>query len=383
MKRLIILISAVLMMGCPGKEPIDPPVPNSVSLARPNIEWNDVGGQWVTIETDGEWTASFEFETEEGEAWAFLDKMQGTGEGMIRLTNNTNTLEEVRKVDVVVEFEDGEIKRATLTQNFVKKDKPDNTIYKWTELPKVDTTAGKRYIKHYGTINGEGARNYSMLYDPSMLASLWVAYPIHDCYLGTIPRGNRPFISDPTIPVALQPNLSKSYSPNGNPYERGHQIPYADRNGNNEMGNQTFYWTNMTPQHNALNNGRWKSIEACLRDRVENTSDTMWVVTGAVFKTVAGNETITMMTNQNDGVQIPVPNYYFKVAIMQDGSRYRGIGFWIDHWNTAQYSGTNIVVNAKTIDEIEILTGFDFFVNLSDTDEAEAESNWDASFWRI
>ena len=48
------------------------------------------------------------------------------------------------------------------------------------------------------------------------------------------------------------------------------------------------------------------------------------------------------------------------------------------------YGGTSLSRSfARSVDEIETLTGIDFFHNLNDAYEKEAESKYDASAWGL
>ena len=76
----------------------------------------------------------------------------------------------------------------------------------------------------------------------------------------------------------------------------GHQIPSADRTTSNIANSQTFYFTNMTPQLSVLNGQMWANLEGQVRTWMA-ASDTLYVVTGAVLKTVNGNEAVNYATD--------------------------------------------------------------------------------------
>ena len=150
---------------------------------------------------------------------------------------------------------------------------------------------------------------------------------------------------------------------------------------NSTMQKQVFYATNSTPQiQDQFNGGVWEQFETAVRGQVP-TRDSLYIATGAVFRTTGGSESITYIRPAEDSKQCPVPNYYFKVVlkVKRSGSTITSamaVGAWFEH---RQYSDswTNYVVS---VDEIERLTGFDFFANLPDDVEATAEQNgsWSA-----
>lgn len=162
-------------------------------------------------------------------------------------------------------------------------------------------------------------------------------------------------------------------------YARGHQIPDADRSGNETMQAQTYYATNLTPQiQDKFNGGVWLKLEEAVRDAIP-ASDTLYVATGAAFSTVGGKETITYIQPQHDTKEAPVPNYYYKVLLkVKRNSNGKvtsasTIGFWLKHEQTDK-AYTEFAVS---VEEIEAKTGHNFFANLPTAVATEAEKNKD------
>lgn len=264
----------------------------------------------------------------------------------------------------------------------------------WLELPaEVDKTAisgctpstlsDLTVLTHFIS---DGDRNYTLLYDPGMYASYWVAYPLAKGHKDSGRTDSFDF--DPDIPASKQTDIKHGgygveYASN-NPYARGHQIPNADRNANVTAQAQTYYATNMTPQiQNGFNSGIWSELEKAIRDAVpESVTDSLYVVTGAAFKKVGGSENITTIINSNDGKTLPVPNYYWKVIlkVKRSGETITNattIGFWLPH---KKIDGSNYATYATSVDQIETWTGFDFFKNLPSELQTSAETNdnWEA-----
>jgi len=252
----------------------------------------------------------------------------------------------------------------------------------WLELPATSSQSGVKTLKHYAMMDGTRQRNYTCLYDASMNASYWVAYPICASHLGSGRKESWGY--DPEISSKDQTSVSSGYGVSiettnyvKNSYARGHQIPNADRNGNEEMMAQTYYSTNMTPQiQNGFNGLIWAKLEAAVRNMVP-ANDTLYVVTGAAFKKVGGNEEVSYVTNRNDSKVLPVPNYYYKVVLKvkrTEGviSEASAIGFWMPH---DDLKGHNYSEYVTSVDQIEEWTGYNFFVNLSNQLQSKAESN--------
>ena len=251
----------------------------------------------------------------------------------------------------------------------------------WLEAPESPASLGNKYmVTMRGTLNDKNVRNYSILYDPSRYASLWTAYVFTRAHNGSGTGSG--WKKNPQIPEGKQSDCSKAYpSLDGVTYDRGHQIPNADRNASSSLQNQTYYWTNSTPQRASFNQGIWNSLENQVRSVVSG-SDSVYVVTGPVYQTVGGSETVRTLTNSsNDGKVLPIPNYYFKVLlkVRRSGGTVTAasaIGFWFTH---EDHSGENWQNFAKSVDYIEQMTGFNFFANLPPSVEASAETNakWD------
>lgn len=187
--------------------------------------------------------------------------------------------------------------------------------------------------------------------------------------------------------VNLGATTSDGYDNSKEFYARGHQIPNADRNGSDELVVQTYYATNSTPQiQNKFNGGIWQQLESGVRN-ITATTDTVYVVTGAILQTAGNHEAITWITPKSDSKRCPVPNYYYKalLKVRRDASNKvtsaMTIGFWMEH---REYSNDSYTNYATSVAEIERLTGFDFFANLPADIQAAAEqnSNWNtfASF---
>ena len=253
--------------------------------------------------------------------------------------------------------------------------KAKKLIYAVPQMGKADAADGPYLVS--GQLYGK------IICHRNLYTALWVAYPLAAGHMGSLDRPGS-WYENPDISTSQQINVwDGSYGVNygSTIYARGHQIPNADRNGNSTMQKQVFYATNSTPQiQDKFNGGIWEQFETAVRGEVP-TRDSLYIATGAVFRTTGGSESITYIRPANDSKLCPVPNYYFKVMlkVKRSGSTITSamaVGAWFEH---RQYSDswTNYVVS---VDEIERLTGFDFFANLPDDVEAAAEQNgsWSA-----
>ncbi len=246
----------------------------------------------------------------------------------------------------------------------------------WLEMPSEGNVATATEYK----FEVDGERNYTAYYDSDTYAALWVAYPLAKGHMGSLKRPDD-WSYAPEVPQEDQVDLTKhSYSSynNGNGHAKGHQIANADRNGNEQMQLQTFYVINSTPQyHNGLNQDVWADLEGAVRGAVPS-GDSLYVVTGPVFQTVGGSETIDYTTAADEPeTDIPVPNYYFKAVlkVRRSGNTVTAastVGFWFEN---RSYASSDYTLNTMSVDEIERKTGLDLFVNLPDAIEEAAEKN--------
>ena len=328
--------------------------------------------------------------------WAKFSGGNTTIEGTMQNTDKViyiyfdkNASGESRVADVAVSFSDGRRFDLSFTQHSY-----DNTIAvarAWAELPVCKEENNYIYNTHFGAMGlRNDARNYTYCFDPSVRASLWVAYPLHKCYTqGEGNRDNSSFGYDPKVDDELQANLGRSY--NGW-YDRGHQLPAADRKCSQQMMDQTFYATNMTPQQANFNQNKWGVLEGRVRNMV--CSDTLFVVTGAYF----GGEhdlSIDSKTTDKSGNNCPTPTHYYKALLrtkkgntgkrideISDANAVRAIAFWFTHKNTGD--DTSITsADCITVEELEKRTGFTFFPMLDDAIEAEVKSTKIPSEWGI
>ena len=343
-------------------------------------EWNDDRQEIeIAAPADQRWVARV------ADDWVWFDyddynsSTSGQGNGLVTLYMASNGNATPRTTTVEVEFESTTTVVLTLTQYpFVQADEPldlDYTKITWAELPQVDTSDGRLYITHMTTANGKVMRNYSMCYDPAMMVSLWVAYPLHECYTGKAADRTDAWGYDPLVPAENQSNMSRSL---GNGYDRGHQIASADRLASSHMNAQTFYYTNMTAQVGVgLNQSIWNNLENHIRSEYI-CSDTLYVVTGCVMTTEEDSQ-VQWVDNRNGG-KVAVPKAYFKVLLrtksgdtgqVVDSSNAMTIGFWYE--NRKYNYSTPRVDDVKSVGEIEQLTGLTFFPQISDHIKARKE----------
>ncbi len=160
-----------------------------------------------------------------------------------------------------------------------------------------------------------------------------------------------------------------TYEYDGFGYDRGHLAPSADFRWSAKAISESYLYSNMSPQVADFNRGKWGDLEGLLRGYIYNNPTTqLYVVTGPILNKKLPH--IERGTNK-----VTIPKQYFKIAI--DIKNNRGIAFLMPNKNI-QYP---IASFAKSIDEIEELTGIDFYHSLADSIENEIEKQSDVSLW--
>ena len=244
----------------------------------------------------------------------------------------------------------------------------------WMELPQVKE--GDKYYIHTAPIGQVNYRNYSFVYDADALVAPWVAYPLCDLYTKNTVKRSDNWVVDPFVPVQADVTAGSSYAFSSNGYDRGHQIASADRLASSVMNQQTFYWTNVTPQLSNFNQGIWEKLEEQVREwsKSSNGTDTLYVVTGCVV-----GESAKKVSDHN-GKQVSVPDAYYKALLRVSKGAYLGAGFYMEHKN---YSDKKFENYSCSLAELEEKVGMKFFVNLP-TETAttvKAAKPADNAFW--
>jgi endonuclease G len=205
---------------------------------------------------------------------------------------------------------------------------------------------------------------YSVSYNSTYGQANWVAYQLTKLELtGTVKRTNS-FKADPLI---VGTNLAVDYKGSG--YDRGHLAPAADMGFSEVTMRESFYYSNMSPQVPGFNRGIWKKLEEQTRDWT-SLYDSLYIVVGAVF-----SDSMKVIGPH----RVAVPTYYYKVILDNKLGQEKAIGFLMENVGSSLPIGSFVVA----IDEIERLTGIDFFPLLEDGLEDELEGKVCLSCWDI
>lgn len=157
---------------------------------------------------------------------------------------------------------------------------------------------------------------YSLVYDPRTRNPIYVYEKLDSsCLKGRITRDKCSFKEDMLIPEIFR-NTLKDYSKSG--FDRGHLAPAANHKQNTEVINDTFFLTNMCPQHPQLNRGYWKRLEKYVRDLTQ-VYDSIEVFTGPLYLPVHDENGKKWVTYQVIGDNnIAVPTHFYKIILIHE-----------------------------------------------------------------
>ncbi len=191
----------------------------------------------------------------------------------------------------------------------------------------------------------------------------WVAWHLSNNHTdGEVGRTNM-FYEDEEVPLPRA--TLEDYRGSG--WSRGHMCPAGDNKWDATAMYESFSLVNVCPQNANLNSGLWNSIEIDCRRWARQYGD-IYIVCGPLF---LNQEHETIGENK-----VVVPEAFFKVVLCLNGKP-KGLGFIVR--NTDGNKKRDLYYNS--IDQVERITGLDFFPALPDDVENEVEAESDINEW--
>ena len=196
---------------------------------------------------------------------------------------------------------------------------------------------------------------YTLSYNEKHEQANWVAYELT---AEETQRGvNRTNDFRPDNAVKTGSATNADYQGSG--YDRGHMAPAADMSWSVQAMEESFFYSNMSPQVPGFNRGIWKKLEERVRQWAVENKD-IYVVTGPVLSgdlPVIGPD------------KVSVPRYYYKVILDYTLPELKGIGFILPNASSTM----SLESYAVPIDSVEKVTGINFFPALPDKQEQALE----------
>ena len=209
---------------------------------------------------------------------------------------------------------------------------------------------------------------YALSYSRDNGGPNWVSWHLDTSWLGSTPRQDD-FRADTTLPAGWYRVQATDYSGSG--FDRGHMCPSADRTVTVTANSSTFLMTNMIPQLPANNQGVWANLESYSRTLVSQGHE-LYIVSGGhglQFFIANGHVAVPAQTwkviivlpvGSNDVSRVTTSTRTIAVVVPNSGTIN-------SDWRTYRVS----------VDQVEAITGYDFFSNVSSGIQAVIEGQVD------
>ena len=206
-------------------------------------------------------------------------------------------------------------------------------------------------------------RFYTLSYAEKYEQAEWVAYELTPESL-TNKHYERPFFIKDNL-VKTESADWRNYKKSG--FDKGHLCPAGDMKFSVDAFEDTFYTSNISPQTHDFNSGIWNKLEEKVRYWAKKYNG-IYVITGPVL--TSGLKTIG---REN----VAVPNYFYKILVNKTASETKVIAFLLPSSDSQKPLYTFVV----SVDELEKVSGIDFFAKLPDAIENELEKNSSYKNW--
>lgn len=274
----------------------------------------------------------------------------------------------------------------------------DNPAATLLEMPRINTT--NFLAAHYVDYDNQHIMNLAIEWNAAMRHSSWVAFSFDSTTSqDNVKRGDA-WGWDPLIPVELGKVIEDDHKSDG--YDKGHLCASEDRVYCKEANDQTFLYSNISPQIGSFNQKYWAKLEALIQKWGRSTQngvyDKVYVAKGGTINKLLKDWTGKQKANDGlyptadaDGKSSPksknglvVPAYYYMAILAEKDGKFQAIGFLVPHSEDLPAKPTTADLQAYTcsIAHLEEQTGIDFFCNLKDNVEREVESAFRLEDWQ-
>ena len=234
----------------------------------------------------------------------------------------------------------------------------DSEVFSLPSFSKGEEKSGSTLL-----VEHEG---FTLLFDTKTMCPLWVAWELTaDETRGKVSRQGVDFKEDAKVPERYQ---VASWDYNGGHYGRGHMCPAGDMKWSQKAMQDCHYMTNICPQTAELNRNWWEHLERACREWARHEG-AIQIVCGPVF-----SERPKLFGKRH---KIAVPKAFYKVVLSQQKGREKALGFYYYNDDSPQPMEDAV----RSVDEIDQLTGVDFFSRLPDELEDRLEAMTDLRAW--
>lgn len=207
---------------------------------------------------------------------------------------------------------------------------------------------------------------FTLLFDTKTMCPRWVAWELTaEETRGKVSRSGVDFKPDDQVPEQYQ---VASWDYNGGHYGRGHMCPAGDMKWSQQAMQDCHYMTNICPQTAELNKTWWEHLERACRSWARQDGSVQ-IVCGPVF-----SDNPKRFGKKH---RMAVPKGFYKVVLSLKEGKEKAIGFYYTNDDAPQPMEDAV----RSVDDIEQLTGIDFFSSLPDEQEDRLEAMTDLRSW--
>lgn len=220
---------------------------------------------------------------------------------------------------------------------------------------------------------------YALSYNNAALQPNWVSWHLDASDLGDIKRQSD-FRADSEIPDSWYAVKESDYGYKEYGFDRGHMCPSADRSKSIRDNSETFLMTNMVPQTPNNNRIVWRLLEEYERSLAAEGCE-LYIVCGQAGSGGGSDKGFfSEIPVPDSGRGIKIPSHLWKIIlVLENGTDdlkrinadTRVIAVLIP--NTVECAEKKWQDYSLSVDELEALTGYDFFSAVPDEIERELE----------
>ena len=225
---------------------------------------------------------------------------------------------------------------------------------------------------------------YATSYNNDKGTPNWTSWHLDSSWTTNVSDRQNDFRSDDTLPTGFK-KVTSGYNFATYGFDRGHMTPSADRTSSVADNSATFLMTNMVPQASGNNQGPWASMENDLRSLLNGSANELYIISGG--QGTGGNSTTGHWDTIQDtgGNTVNVPQFTWKVVMVmsrQDGDDVARVNNATRTFAIIMPNNDNIRPDdwrkyLATVDQVEALTGFNFFSNVPEPIQNVIEARLD------
>jgi endonuclease G len=196
----------------------------------------------------------------------------------------------------------------------------------------------------------------------------WVFYKLTSEHLkNRVAKRKSGFSADPRLITLNMPYLFKDgFKGGAQKYDIGHMAPSADFLFSKEANAESFFMSNTAPQAPQLNRVAWEHLEELVRGWACSEGE-LFIVVGPILQ--------DGLTKLPSGASIP--QKFFKVILDNTPPR-KSIAFV---FSQDDHGKQDYKERAMSMQELEKLTGYDFFTELPVEEKKQVESSYNLKDW--